>query len=326
MLKNELNKPKSESTNNVGRNKLEEINDDAKALNLTIEYVNEWVKDHPGTDPNYYEFIELLVSFGRLTSAATKYFEGNKCWPLLPTGKPMDHHDAWRSTPELECCYLNLEKLKKARKISEKGFTDFWLSDISAAAYHFFTDLEKDCVTGMYNDCLVFEDKKKLICSSFGVLFHIWQEQRKYADSEAVYQLAGQAEYQLANQLSSLSDWRLDYEIAPMDSPDQFSYQSNDLLGSQLDDSLGSLLLDYTSHFLIEYSTSKPSWLYSNGSEYDWMSRMKTGYFSTENYPSYKGEINAMFELITGNSEFADSGQQASASNGGKSMQKKYPC
>ena len=37
MLKNELNKPKSESTNNVGRNKLEEINDDAKALNLTIE-------------------------------------------------------------------------------------------------------------------------------------------------------------------------------------------------------------------------------------------------------------------------------------------------
>ena len=79
MLKNELNKPKSESTNNVERNKLEEINDDAKALNLTIEYVNEWVKDHPGTDPNYYEFIELLVSFGRLTSAATKYFEGKKC-------------------------------------------------------------------------------------------------------------------------------------------------------------------------------------------------------------------------------------------------------
>ena len=111
-----------------------------------------------------------------------------------------------------------------------------------------------------------------------------------------------------------------------MDSPDQFSYQSNDLLGSQLDDSLGSLLLDYTYHFLIEYSTSKLSWLYSNDSEYDWMCRMRTGYFSTKIYPSYENEINAMFELIKGNSEFADSGQQASAFNGGKSMQKKYPC
>ena len=171
---------------------LSAINADAITLKERISNTNRWVSKHPDTDPNYYEFIDFLVSFGELAFYATKYFDQNG-WPKLPDGKKeMTHYDVWRATPELESCDQELTKLTNSRGIGKIGFTNYVINE---EANTFYSYLFKDCVTGDYivdHDPIMRRIKKELICKSFSVPFYIWQEKRENPN----YQYDNEEEYE----------------------------------------------------------------------------------------------------------------------------------
>lgn len=189
---------------------LEEITRNTKMLTSDLKRINAWVEQNPNTDPNYYEYADCLVRLGELASDITKYYD-QVGWPIVE-GETLTHYDAWRSTPELEACSIELKKLANLRGICKEGFSD---RKTNPDVYKYLVELNARCVIGEYftgENPAYRKMKKELICKSLSVPFYIWQVQRTEPD----YQYDNREEYEQMKQYH-------DYNVQLY--PEQYSIQ-----------------------------------------------------------------------------------------------------
>lgn len=148
-------------------------------INIDKEYkrINSWIENNPDTDPNFYEMVDCIVEYGKISRLYDGYFD-EVGYPYLKERDCLaTHYDIPLIVPKMHSLHSELDKMISLRKKSP-----FFKDDI---ARDFFDYLYYKAVIAEYNnpsDVQISRIKKDVLCKTAGIYFYIWQVQQKEPD------------------------------------------------------------------------------------------------------------------------------------------------
>lgn len=166
---------------------MEEIKSKSQNLKNRVVGINNWVQEHPKvTEPNMYEYTQVLVDFGEILAKADEYYKIH--------GYPENvdaqggHYEISHKVVEFNEVNEEIKKLAKLRNLNNiQGNPDTIFTSVPEVR-DFLTELEYRIYTADYkipNDPEIERIKKEILCKCMGIAFYIWNTQRK--EPEYIY-------------------------------------------------------------------------------------------------------------------------------------------
>ena len=158
---------------------LEEINKQAEALINRFRGINSWIEANINTDPNFYEMVDCMVEYGKLTKQYDKYYQ-KAGYPTFYNGSEeveATHYHLALASPKLKEAQSELTKMWNLRENSPffedetvRKFTDELSLRAKIAEYYVPEDKEIERI------------KKEVLCKTAGIYFYIWQVKQTNPD------------------------------------------------------------------------------------------------------------------------------------------------
>lgn len=156
-------------------------------LAIRIERINHWIKDNTEvTEPNMYEYTQILVEYGELLAEVDDYYRKNG-YPdnIDPRG---GHYEICYKVPELNEVNKGIRTLVSLRNLNERSEKSTHLFTGLKEARTFLTELERKVYAAEYkipNNSAIRKIKKELLSKCMGISFYVWSNKRD--DPEYMY-------------------------------------------------------------------------------------------------------------------------------------------
>ena len=156
---------------------IENINRAAHLLKERIAGINEWIQNNQEiTEPNMYEYTNVLAKFGEIIADADEYYKENGYPENIDSVS--GHYEIYNKIPELNAINVELRKLIDLRKLNNRE-DDPAKSFVSVPEVRdFLNELEYRTFSGEYRnpkDTVIASTKKEILSKCMGVSFYIWQ-------------------------------------------------------------------------------------------------------------------------------------------------------
>ena len=166
---------------------MEEIKRKAQNLKNRVAGINNWIQGNPQvTDPNMYEYTQVLVEFGEILAQADEYYKKN--------GYPENidvqggHYEISYKVAEFNEVNEEIKKLVNLRNLNNiQGNPDNSFTSMPEVR-DFLTELEYRAYTADYKipeDIEIAKIKKEILCKCMGIAFYIWNTKR--SEPEYIY-------------------------------------------------------------------------------------------------------------------------------------------
>lgn len=187
----------------------------ADTLTARIEGINEWIKNNPDTDPNFYEIMDCYVDYASLVSTANDYYT-KAGYPMIKKRRYYDanaekaeaeatqhdivefdpnimaydevevkatHYDIINFDPNIRACDMAMKEMLRLRRV-------WWTDEKGGFAseqdvHDFLMEFHYRAAIGEYHvpeNPMLAQMKKEILCKSMSIPFYIWQEQRTNPD------------------------------------------------------------------------------------------------------------------------------------------------
>ena len=166
---------------------MEEIKRKAQNLKNRVAGINNWIQGNPQvTDPNMYEYTQVLVEFGEILAQADEYYKKN--------GYPENidvqggHYEISYKVAEFNEVNEEIKKLVKLRNLNNRNESSTHLFTSVPEVRKFLTELEKRIFSSEYiipNNLDIKKIKKEILCKCMGIAFYIWNTKRN--EPEYIY-------------------------------------------------------------------------------------------------------------------------------------------
>ena len=168
-------------------------------LKIRIERINHWIQENPQiTDPNMYEYTQVLVEYGELLAAANEYYVANGYPENIDS--QAGHYEIFNKVPELNAVNEELKRLVSLRKLNNMQGDPSNSFTSMPEVRDFLTELEYRTYTGEYKipaDFAIAKLKKVILCKCMGIAFYIWNTKR----NEPEYIYDNKAEFEMLQEM-----------------------------------------------------------------------------------------------------------------------------
>lgn len=159
--------------------KLEELAEKAIDLANCFKKINNWIENNKDTDPNFYEMVDCMVEYGKLTKQYDKYYQ-KAGYPTFDNGSEeveATHYHLALVSPKLKEAQSELAKMWSLRENSP-FFSDETVRE-------FTSELSMRTHIAEYNvpeDKKIERLKKEILCKTAGIYLYIWQVKQTNPD------------------------------------------------------------------------------------------------------------------------------------------------
>lgn len=166
---------------------MEEIKRKAQNLKNRVAGINNWIQEHQEvTEPNMYEYTQVLVEFGEILSEADEYYKKHGYPENIDAQS--GHYEISHKVAEFNEVNEEIKKLVNLRNLNNiQDNPDIIFTSVPEVR-DFLTELEYRTYTADYkipNDLEIAKIKKEILCKCMGIAFYIWNTQRK--EPEYIY-------------------------------------------------------------------------------------------------------------------------------------------
>ena len=168
-------------------------------LKIRIERINHWIQENPQiTDPNMYEYTQVVVEFGELLKEADDFYKKN--------GYPENidsqggHYEIPYKVAEFNEVNEEIKKLVKLRNLNNRGENSTHIFTSLPEVREFLTELERRVYSSEYivpKDLEIKKLKKVILCKCMGIAFYIWNTKR----NEPEYIYDNKAEFEMLQEM-----------------------------------------------------------------------------------------------------------------------------
>ena len=160
----------------------------AEQLALRIEGINNWIKENPDTEANFYEIMDIYVECSKLTTRAVKYYNIVGYPFYHEEERQATHYDITRINPKISSCWDGLSEMLRLRKIDASSrimnrSTPNFANEPEIV--NMFTELSYRGSSGEFyvpENPVLEQLQKAVMCKSVSIPFYIWQVQQNQPD------------------------------------------------------------------------------------------------------------------------------------------------